>query len=101
MRAVRQLRADVPVLVRTEDDTQLEQLQAAGATEVVPEIFETSLSLVSHVLLFLRRARRRRSLETTEDIRHERYAILRSVFRRRDALEPDATTARCASSCTP
>ena len=25
----------------------------------------------------------------TEDIRHDRYALLRSVFRRRDALEPD------------
>ena len=53
VRAVRQLRPNVPVLVRTEDDSGLEQLQAAGATEVVPEIFETALSIVSHVLLYL------------------------------------------------
>ena len=83
VRAVRRLRADVPVLVRTEDDKFLEPLQAAGATEVVPGIFETSLALVSHVLLFLR-VPPAEVLETTEQIRHERYAILRSVFQRRD-----------------
>jgi CPA2 family monovalent cation:H+ antiporter-2 len=90
VRAVRRLRGDVPILVRTEDDSRLEALQAAGATEIVPEIFETSLSLVSHVLLFLK-VPAPDVLETTEDIRHDRYAILRSVFRRRDArsLEDD------------
>jgi monovalent cation:H+ antiporter-2, CPA2 family len=84
VRAVRRLRHDVPILVRTEDDSRLDALQAAGATEIVPEIFETSLSLVSHVLLFLK-VPARDVLEVTEDIRHDRYAILRSVFRRRDA----------------
>jgi CPA2 family monovalent cation:H+ antiporter-2 len=84
VRAVRRLRANVPILVRTEDDTKLEALQAAGATEVVPETFETSLSLVSHVLLFLK-VPAREVTETTDAIRHDRYAILRSVFRRHDA----------------
>jgi CPA2 family monovalent cation:H+ antiporter-2 len=84
VRTVRRLRGEVPVLVRTEDDSRLEALQAAGATEVVPEIFETSLALVSHVLLFLN-VSAREVLETTEDIRHDRYAILRSVFRHRDS----------------
>jgi len=88
VRAVRRLRSDVPVLVRTEDDSRLEALQAAGATEIVPEIFETSLSLVSHVLLFLK-VPGPEVLETTEDIRHDRYAILRSVFRRHDARSLD------------
>ena len=90
VRAVRRLRGDVPVLVRTEDDSRLDSLQAAGATEVVPEIFETSLSLVSHVLLFLK-VPSREVLDLTEEIRHDRYAILRSVFRRHDArsLEDD------------
>ena len=100
VRAVRRLRADVPVLVRTEDDTQLEQLQAAGATEVVPEIFETSLSLVSHVLLLPARARRRRSLETTEEIRTNatRSCAACSAGAMREPL--DATTHGIASSCT-
>jgi CPA2 family monovalent cation:H+ antiporter-2 len=95
VRAVRGLRGEVPVLVRTEDDSRLEALQAAGATEVVPEIFETSLALVSHVLLFLN-VSAREVLETTEDIRHDRYAILRSVFRHRDsgALDVDDRSLR-------
>jgi len=95
VRAVRGLRVEVPVLVRTEDDSRLEALQAAGATEVVPEIFETSLALVSHVLLFLN-VSAREVLETTEDIRHDRYAILRSVFRHRDsgALDVDDRSLR-------
>jgi CPA2 family monovalent cation:H+ antiporter-2 len=88
VRAVRRLRLEVPILVRTEDDTKLEALQSAGATEVVPEIFETSLSLVSHVLLFLK-VPAREVLETTDRIREDRYAILRSVFRRHDALTLD------------
>src|SRR5271167_1899826 len=37
LRSVRELRIDVPILVRTQDDSKLEELQAAGATEVVPE----------------------------------------------------------------
>jgi CPA2 family monovalent cation:H+ antiporter-2 len=90
VRAVRRLRADVPILVRTEDDTKLEALQQAGATEVVPEIFETSLSLVSHVLLFLKVAPRD-VIETTNSIREDRYSILRSIFRRHDAATLDSS----------
>src|SRR5512137_1735136 len=91
VRAVRRLRADVPILVRTEDDSKLEALQQAGATEIVPEIFETSLALVSHVLLFLD-VPAQEVLETTEDIRHDRYALLRSVFQRREPGGPDEGT---------
>jgi CPA2 family monovalent cation:H+ antiporter-2 len=88
VRAVRRLREDVPILVRTEDDSRLDALQSAGATEVVPAIFETSLSLVSHVLLFLK-VPPRDVLETTDRIREDRYAILRSVFRRHGASTLD------------
>jgi CPA2 family monovalent cation:H+ antiporter-2 len=84
VRAARRLRSDLPVLVRTEDDSQLDQLQAAGATEVIPGTFETSLSLVAHVLLCLK-VPPQEVLQTTEDIRHDRYSILRSVFRKRDS----------------
>jgi CPA2 family monovalent cation:H+ antiporter-2 len=89
VRAARRLRNDLPVLVRTEDDSQLDQLQAAGATEVIPGTFETSLSLVAHVLLCLK-VPPQEVLQTTEDIRHNRYSILRSVFRKRDSRHLDA-----------
>ena len=88
VRRVRRLRADLPVLVRTEDDAKLDQLQAAGATEVIPATFETSLSLVAHVLLCLK-VPAQEVLEVTENIRHDRYSILRNVFRKHDARHLD------------
>jgi CPA2 family monovalent cation:H+ antiporter-2 len=37
-----QLRPDLPVIVRTVDDTDLDRLVKAGATEVVPEVLEAA-----------------------------------------------------------
>jgi CPA2 family monovalent cation:H+ antiporter-2 len=78
--AIRRLRSDVPVLVRTQDDVGLAELTAAGATDVVPETFEASLMLVSQVLMLLR-VPVAKVLRTVGDIRASRYATLRSVFR--------------------
>ena len=89
VRVVRRLRAAVPVLVRTADDSSLEELQRAGATEVVPETFEASLMLVSHVLLFLDTPMSK-IVRMVGEIRGERYGALRSVFRLPDAELPDA-----------
>ncbi|GLX79854.1 potassium transporter [Thalassotalea insulae] len=47
---VRSLAPDVPILVRTRNDDNLERLQLAGANQVVPESLEGSLMLVSQVL---------------------------------------------------
>lgn len=47
---VRSMSPDVPILVRTRNDDQLDALQQAGANEVVPESLEGSLMLVSQVL---------------------------------------------------
>ncbi|WDE07523.1 cation:proton antiporter [Thalassomonas viridans] len=47
---VRSLSPEVPILVRTRNDDQLDQMQQAGANEVVPESLEGSLMLVSQVL---------------------------------------------------
>ncbi len=80
LRAVRDLRADVPILVRTQDDTKLEQLQAAGASEVVPETLEASLMLLSHLLLLLKLPVSR-VIRTVNDIRSHRYGMLRQYFR--------------------
>jgi CPA2 family monovalent cation:H+ antiporter-2 len=84
VRAVRRLRMDVPVLVRTDDDTQLDALRNEGATEVIPATFETSLSLASHVLMFLKMPAQE-VMQTTDEIRQNRYSMLRSIFRREDA----------------
>jgi len=84
LRSVRELRPNVPVLVRTQDDSKLEELQAAGATEVVPETFEASLMLLSHLLLLLKLPVSR-VIRTVNDIRSHRYGMLRQYFRAADA----------------
>ncbi|HEY6517281.1 MAG TPA: cation:proton antiporter [Steroidobacteraceae bacterium] len=88
LRSIRRLRPDVPVLVRTQDDTQIKELQEAGATDVVPEAFEASLMLVSHVLILLH-VPVSRVVRTMGDIRGHRYSVLRNIIRRGDARPLD------------
>jgi CPA2 family monovalent cation:H+ antiporter-2 len=78
----------VPVLVRTQDDARIRELQDAGATDVVPETFEASLMLVSHVLMLLH-VPVARVVRTLDDIRSNRYAVLRNIVRRGDARPVD------------
>jgi len=92
LRSVRALRPDVPILVRTQDDTKLEELQAAGATEVVPETFEASLMLLSHLLLLMK-VPMGRVIRTVNDIRSHRYGMLRQFFRAARAEVLDDTHA--------
>jgi CPA2 family monovalent cation:H+ antiporter-2 len=88
LRSVRELRADVPILVRTQDDTKLTELVAAGATEVVPETFEASLMLLSHLLLLVKLPVGQ-VLRTVNDIRSHRYGMLRQYFRDQEAEHLD------------
>ena len=92
LRAIRELRTDVPILVRTQDDTKLTELQAAGATEVVPETFEASLMLLSHLLLLVKLPVGA-VIRTVNDIRSHRYSMLRQYFRDAGAEHLDATHA--------
>jgi CPA2 family monovalent cation:H+ antiporter-2 len=77
---VQQLKPDLPVIVRTVDDTEIDQLVAAGATEVVPEVLEGSLMLASHSLLLLG-VPLNRVLANIRQIREERYSLFRGFFR--------------------
>jgi monovalent cation:H+ antiporter-2, CPA2 family len=86
LRSVRRLRPQVPVLVRTADDARSKELQEAGATDVVPETFEASLMLVSHVLMLLH-VPVSRVLRTLGNIRSSRYAVLRNIVHRGDAVD--------------
>jgi monovalent cation:H+ antiporter-2, CPA2 family len=90
LHSVRRLRPDVPVLVRTADDVRIKELQDAGATDVVPETFEASLMLVSHVLVLLH-VPLSRVVRTVNEIRNNRYAVLRNIVRRGDARPLDET----------
>jgi CPA2 family monovalent cation:H+ antiporter-2 len=73
----------VPVIVRTQDDHDLEKLQSAGATEVVPEAIEGSLMLASHALALVG-VPMRRVIRMVQDQRDARYNLLRGYFRGAD-----------------
>jgi CPA2 family monovalent cation:H+ antiporter-2 len=90
LRSIRRLRPEVPVLVRTADDVRIKELQDAGATDVVPETFEASLMLVSHVLMLLH-VPVTKVVRAVNDIRSNRYAVLRNIVRRGDARPLDET----------
>jgi CPA2 family monovalent cation:H+ antiporter-2 len=71
--------SQVPVIVRTQDDHNLEKLRAAGATEVVPEAIEGSLMLASHALALVG-VPMRRVIRIVQDQRDARYNLLRGFF---------------------
>jgi len=77
--ATRDLRPDMPVIVRTIDDHDLETLKAAGATEVVPESLEGSLMMGSHLLMLLG-VPVSRVLRQVQSVRRGRYRMLRGFF---------------------
>lgn len=89
---VKKMRPEMPVLVRTRDDSELDKLQEAGATEIIPETLESSLMLASHLLHVLH-VPMTQILRKIQEVRSHRYSLLRSVFRGQDALPLDETHA--------
>jgi CPA2 family monovalent cation:H+ antiporter-2 len=76
---VREHAPRVPVIVRTIDDTDLERLRDAGATEVVPEAIEGSLMLAAQALALVG-VPMARVIRLTRDARDARYHLLRGYF---------------------
>lgn len=76
---IREHAPQVPVVVRTQDDHDLEALRQAGATEVVPEAIEGSLMLASHALALVG-VPMRRVIRIVRDQRDARYHLLRGYF---------------------
>jgi len=76
---VRELKPDMPVVVRTADEADMDALSRAGAAEVVPESLEASIMLASHALVLLG-VPLNRVLKMIRDIRGQRYRLLRGFF---------------------
>jgi CPA2 family monovalent cation:H+ antiporter-2 len=74
-----QERPELPVIVRTLDDSELDRLLKAGAAEVVPEVLEGSLMLATHSLLLLG-VPLGRVLARIRAVREERYSLFRGFF---------------------
>lgn len=103
LEVTRQMRPDMPVIVRTMDDADLDHLKLAGATEVVPESLEGSLMIGSHLLLLLG-VPVSHMLRHVREVRRDRYRMLRGFFHGEDAFEegaPDAYRERLQSVVLP
>ncbi|MFA6970283.1 MAG: monovalent cation:proton antiporter-2 (CPA2) family protein [Gallionella sp.] len=74
LRHVKELRPDLPVVVRTNDDTNLDTLKSAGAAEVVAEVLEGSVMLASQALL-LAGVPLNRVIRHVQENRARRYAM--------------------------
>ena len=76
---VQELRPGLPVIVRTLDDSDIDQLKQAGAAEVVAEILEGSLMLAAHALMLLG-VPFNRVLRRIRDTREQRYGLFRGFY---------------------
>lgn len=79
LKEARRLNPTVPILVRTRDDSQSAELKAAGASEVVPELLESSLMLGSHALILLGFPAHRVQ-EKVDQVRIDRYRLLHGFY---------------------
>lgn len=75
----RQLVSNAKILVRTRDDEGLEELEEAGASQVIPETLEGSLMLVSQVL-YQCGVPLTRILKRLESERRNHYQYLHGFF---------------------
>jgi CPA2 family monovalent cation:H+ antiporter-2 len=83
---IRKVTPEMPVLVRTKDDTHLEALQAAGAAEVMPEAVEASLMMGGQLLLLLK-VPGSRILKIMREIRENHYKLLRDFYHGEEAID--------------
>ena len=76
---VHELRPEIPVVVRTLDDTDVERLRAAGAAEIVAEVVEGSLMLGTQTMMQLGMPLNR-VLRRLRQVREERYRYTGGFF---------------------
>jgi K+:H+ antiporter len=76
---VRELRPELPVIVRTFDDTDVALLKEAGAAEIVAEVVEGSLMLATQTMMQLGMPLNR-VLRRLREVRQERYKFMRGFF---------------------
>ncbi len=77
---VNEIRPDLPVVVRTADDTHIEALKQAGAAEVVAEVLEGSVMLASQAML-LSGVPLNKVIRRIQENRARRYSVFSGFFR--------------------
>jgi len=84
---------NLPVIVRTYDDIDMDAFREAGATEVVPEVLEGSLMLASHALVLLG-VPLNRVVKRIRLFREERYKMFKGFFRGISDSDAETTVSR-------
>lgn len=85
-RTCKQVRRNIPIIVRTRDDHHLEELLDLGATEVIPDTVESSIMLAWHALTHL--GLDKQSIDDMLDqARSEHYSRVRAYFHSREEDE--------------
>ncbi|WP_028448726.1 monovalent cation:proton antiporter family protein [Chitinibacter tainanensis] len=95
LEVVHQMRPELPVIVRTQDDSDIDLLKNAGAAEVVAEIMEGSLMLASHTMMLLG-VPLNKVVRRIREVREARYSMIRGFYRgtHEDNEESDRQQAR-------
>lgn len=81
----RHVASEVAIIVRTRYVAEIDELRRLGATDVIPEEFETSIEIFARVLERLRVPRNVINLQISL-IRGENYELLRGAGERRQSL---------------
>jgi len=87
-RIARQLREDIPMIIRTRDDRSLERLLECGADQVIPDTVESSIMLAKHTLTILGESQDSIE-EMLDEAREGHYARIRAFFHSADDLDLD------------
>ncbi len=90
---VRDLRPELPVIVRTWDDTDVGRLREAGAAEIVAEVVEGSLMLATQTMMLLG-VPMNRVLRRLREVRSERYQLMSGFFPGATDADGDADSAQ-------
>ncbi len=75
-----QIRPEIPVIIRTYDESDIDLLKNAGAAEVVAEIMEGSLMLASHTMMLLG-VPLNKVIRRIREVREARYQLIRGFYR--------------------
>lgn len=79
LRLIRALLPDLPIIVRTRDESHAKELRAAGATETIAETAEAGMMMIFHALLTLK-IPGEQVIAYIDQQRIERYPALRELF---------------------
>jgi CPA2 family monovalent cation:H+ antiporter-2 len=87
-RIARQLREDIPMIIRTRDDRNLERLLECGADQVIPDTVESSIMLAKHTLTVFGESQDSID-EMLDEAREGHYARIRAFFHSADDVDLD------------